>query len=109
VWRSSGSGRTGASLLGLVRTDQGGQLALRGIDPASGRVQDLGMGLPGEVAPRAAAVAVRWDAVDGRALVLAPPPAGRASAGPTGPQALDAWLIAFTQPLGQPTDQGTPR
>jgi hypothetical protein len=82
VWRGSGSGRTGASLLGLARTDQGGQLALRGIDPASGRVQDLGMGLPAEVAPRAAAVAVRWDAVDGRALVLARPPAGRASAGP---------------------------
>src|SRR5919205_2438825 len=74
VWRGSGSGRTGASLLGLARTDQGGQLAVRGIDPASGRVQDPGVSLPAEVAPRAAAVAVRWDAVDGRALVLARPP-----------------------------------
>ena len=109
VWRGSGSGRTGASLLGLVRTDQGGQLALRGIDPASGRVQDLGVSLPAEVAQRAAAVAVRWDAVDGRALVLARPPAGRASAGPTGPQALDAWLVAFTQPPGRSTGEGAPR
>jgi hypothetical protein len=109
VWRGNGSGRTGASLLVLVRTDQGGRLALRGIDPSSGRVQDLGLGLPAEVAQRAGAVAVRWDAAGGRALVLARPPAGRASAGPTGPQAVDVWVVSFTQPFGQSTVEGAPR
>ena len=65
----------------------------------------VGAALP----PASAAVAVRWDTADGRALVLARPPAGRTSAGPTGPQALDAWLVAFAQPLGQSTEQGAPR
>ena len=58
---------------------------VRGIDPISGAVQNLGIELPPGVGGPAA-VAARWDLVNGRALILA-------RRGGMSAAALDYWLV----------------
>jgi hypothetical protein len=89
VWRSRAAGVDGAPLVGFAR-GAGGALSLRAIDPASGRLQDLGVQLAPEVARGANAVGIRWDLVHARALFLA-----RTSAA-GGEGAIDAWLVDFS-------------
>jgi hypothetical protein len=92
TWRSLGSGVEGAPLLGVAR-DANKPLALRAIDPVSGRVQDLGVQLAPEVARGSSGVAVRWDVAHARALVLA-----RSTDHGTSAEGIDAWLIDFSPP-----------
>jgi hypothetical protein len=90
AWRSPGSGIEGAPLVAFVRA--GGTLALHAIDPDTGRVQDLGVRLPPEVAPGGGPIGVRWDLAHARALVMARSADHPLSAG-TDP--LDVWLVDF--------------
>jgi PPE-repeat protein len=105
VWRQTAPGSAGMPLLGFVRSDQDGKpLAGRVIDPASGRLQDIGLRLPADVAPGKTPVAARWDVAHGRALIVSrPSETGQAS--PTAPGALDVWLVQFA-PAIQPVDEG---
>jgi hypothetical protein len=91
AWRSSGTGTEGAPLLGLVRSSRGA-LSLRAIDPASGGLEDVGIELPGDLAPSATVIGVRWDLAHERGLVLARPTERQAW---VEPPALDAWLLDF--------------
>ena len=94
AWRSLGSGVDGASLLGITR-DANKPLALRAIDPASGRVQDLGVQLAPEIGAGTSAISVRWDVPRARALVVA-----RLS-DRAGAQGMDAWLVDFSPAHGK--------
>jgi hypothetical protein len=94
AWRSLGSGVDGASLLGITR-DANKRLALRAIDPASGRVQDLGVQLAPEIGAGTSAISVRWDVPRARALVVA-----RLS-DRAGAQGVDAWLVDFSRAQGE--------
>jgi hypothetical protein len=95
AWRSLSAGLDGASLLGITR-EANKPLALRAIDPASGRVQDLGVQLAPEIAAGASAITVRWDVPRARALVVARLP-NRAQ----GAQGIDAWLVDFSPAQGE--------
>ena len=90
AWRSVASGIEGAPLLGVVQTANGA-LALRAIDPASGRVQDLGVQLATDVGAGAGLVVVRWDVPHARALVLA-----WSSGRSAGADGIVAWLVDFS-------------
>jgi hypothetical protein len=90
AWRSPGSGIEGAPLVGFERA--GGALALHAIDPDTGRVLDLGVRLPSEVAPGGAPIGVRWDLAHARALVMARSADHPLSAGS---DPLDVWLVDF--------------
>ena len=95
AWRSAVSGVEGAPLLGMAR-DANKPLALRAIDPASGRVQDLDVQLAPEVAAGSSGVAVRWDVAHARALVLA-----RSSDRSPSSGGIDAWLVDFHPAAGE--------
>ena len=88
AWRSRADGTDGAPLVGLSRV-AGGALTLQAIDSVSGRVRDLGVQFPVEVAPNVSVIGVRWDLAHARVLVLARP----ADHGSAGSPAVDAWLI----------------
>src|SRR5207253_9174765 len=91
AWRLFGPGVDRATLVGLGR-GAGNTLALRAIDPTTGRVQDLGVQLPPEVAAGSGAVGVRWETLHARALVEARS-SDRATAGN---DAVDVWLVDFS-------------
>jgi hypothetical protein len=95
VWRSAISGVDGASLIGIAR-DANKPLALRAIDPASGRVQDIGVQLAPEVATGAASIRIRWEVPHARALVIARSSDRASSAG-----GIDAWLVDFRPATGE--------
>jgi hypothetical protein len=95
AWRSLSAGVDGASLLGITR-DANKPLALRAIDPTSGRVQDLGVQLAPEIGAGASAITVRWDVLHARALVVA-----RSSDRASGAQGIDAWLVDFSPAPGE--------
>jgi hypothetical protein len=69
-WRTTPDG-SNASLIAFARSTQANKpLVVRGIDPLTGAVQNLGIELPPGVGG-SAAVAARWDLAHGRALILA--------------------------------------
>jgi hypothetical protein len=85
AWRATPDG-SNLSLIALTRSTQANRpLVVRGIDPISGAVQNLGIELPPGVGGPDA-VAARWDLVNGRALILA-------RRGGMSAAALDYWLV----------------
>jgi hypothetical protein len=99
VWLLPSVGPSAGPVLALARTnDNGGQLVLRAVDLASGRVQDTGSRLPASLGNRSAP-GVRWDPTHGQALLLAR--ASTASRGIAAAYAsgdLDVWLVQFAEP-----------
>jgi hypothetical protein len=62
----------GPALVGLARSEQGTKpLVVRGLDPADGTAQNLGIELPPTVGGTGA-IGARWDLAHGRLLIVAP-------------------------------------
>jgi hypothetical protein len=103
VWRATEPGVAPPAVLSLARADGGEKaLAIRAVDPTTGRVQDLGVQLPADVAPGASAVGARWDEARGRLIVVARPASARLPAAGGATDGLDFWLVQFraaTQPV----------
>jgi hypothetical protein len=100
IWLPPAVGPDAGPVLALARTnDNGGQLALRTVDLASGRAQDTGSHLPAGVGSRSSP-GVRWDALHGQALLLAraTTSSGGIATAPVSSPDLDVWLVQFAQP-----------
>jgi hypothetical protein len=99
VWLPPAVGPSVGPVLALARTDDnGGQLVLRAMDLASGRIQDTGSRLPPGLGSRSTP-GVRWDAPHGQALVLARASTANRGIASTGTSPdLDVWLVQFAQP-----------
>jgi hypothetical protein len=99
VWLPTSVGLSAGRVLALARTnDNGGQLVLRALDLASGRVQDTGSRLPAGLG-NSSAPGMRWDPIHGQALLLARATTATRGIAATGTSPdLDVWLVQFAQP-----------
>jgi hypothetical protein len=90
------SSEPGGARVIIARGDGGEKaLAVRAVDPTTGRVQDLGIQLPADVATGTAAVGARWDEPRGRLIVVARPASGRVVSAGGAADSLDFWLVQF--------------
>jgi len=93
IWRAIGPD----SVVALSRAEGGGKgLTVSSVELGSGRVQDLGVQLPADVASSATAVGARWDESRGQAIVVARPGSTRTVTTDGAVDGLDFWLVEFT-------------